>query len=231
MNREAWLNAMAERMAPRFEELGFPLPKFRAAIGFTSGGMRSAANGECWHPKSSADGVYEILIRPDVAEPYYAAAILFHELTHTAVGFKENHRGKFAKVMKACGLAAPFTSTVPTEAFNEWVAPFIEELGPLPHASLRWTGTSIEPGKKPIVVGKIAKALRVGDEVEPVDEPASTAKPKQGTRLKKASCPECGYTVRVTQKWLDVGPPHCPKHGAMTASDDGITEAETEKDE
>ena len=179
MNREAWLNAMAERMAPRFEELGFPLPKFRAAIGFTSGGMRSAANGECWHPKSSADGVYEILIRPDVAEPYYAAAILFPEL---------------------------------------------------PHASLRWTGASIEPGKKPIVVSKIAKALRVGEEVEPVDEPASTAKPKQGTRLKKASCPECGYTVRVTQKWLDVGPPHCPEHGAMTASDDG-TEAETEKEE
>ena len=27
----------------------------------------------------------------------------------------------------------------------------------------------------------------------------------------------CGYTVRLTAKWVqDVGPPHCPKHGAMT---------------
>lgn len=23
-------------------------------------------------------------------------------------------------------------------------------------------------------------------------------------------CPECGYTVRTTQKWLDVGAPFCP---------------------
>jgi ssDNA-binding Zn-finger/Zn-ribbon topoisomerase 1 len=33
---------------------------------------------------------------------------------------------------------------------------------------------------------------------------------KAGTRLLKAECPECGYTVRVTQKWIDVGMPTCP---------------------
>ena len=33
--------------------------------------------------------------------------------------------------------------------------------------------------------------------------------PKQGTRLLKLSCPDCGYTVRTTQKWLDVGLPTC----------------------
>lgn len=33
---------------------------------------------------------------------------------------------------------------------------------------------------------------------------------KDGTRLIKVSCPECGYTVRVTRKWLDVGLPVCP---------------------
>lgn len=224
MNREQWLNEIANRMAPRFEEIGFPLPKFRAAIGFTSGGMRASANGECWHPKSSDDGVYEILIRPDVSESFYAAAILCHELTHTAVGFAEKHGGKFVKVMKALGLAAPFTSTVPTDAFNDWVKPFIEELGPLPHASLRWTSLAITPGKKPIVVGKVAKALRLGEDLPDSDgEPTSTAKPKQGTRLKKASCSVCGYTVRVTQKWLEVGPPHCPQHGAMTAVTDDET--------
>ena len=38
MNRETWLNEMAALMAPRFEELGFPLPKFRVSIGFTSVG-------------------------------------------------------------------------------------------------------------------------------------------------------------------------------------------------
>ena len=33
---------------------------------------------------------------------------------------------------------------------------------------------------------------------------------KQGTRMLKVVCPSCGYTVRTTQKWLDVGLPTCP---------------------
>ena len=36
---------------------------------------------------------------------------------------------------------------------------------------------------------------------------------KKGSRLLKVLCPECGYTVRVTRKWLDAaGPPWCPLH-------------------
>jgi len=36
---------------------------------------------------------------------------------------------------------------------------------------------------------------------------------KQGTRLIKCSCPECGYTVRTTAKWIEVGLPVCPADG------------------
>jgi hypothetical protein len=32
----------------------------------------------------------------------------------------------------------------------------------------------------------------------------------QTTRLLKASCEKCGYNVRVTKKWLEVGSPICP---------------------
>lgn len=39
---------------------------------------------------------------------------------------------------------------------------------------------------------------------------------KQGTRLIKLECGTCGYVARTTKKWLDeVGPCHCPEHGAM----------------
>lgn len=32
----------------------------------------------------------------------------------------------------------------------------------------------------------------------------------------KAVC-SCGYTARITSKWVDeVGPPHCPMHGPMS---------------
>ena len=44
--REAWLNYIAERMAPVFEKLGAPLPaQLRIAIGFTSSGRRSRRIG------------------------------------------------------------------------------------------------------------------------------------------------------------------------------------------
>ena len=53
--------------------------------------------------------------------------------------------------------------------------------------------------------------------------------PKQTTRLLKATCGECGYTVRVTKKWVDdVGPPHCPLHGAMAV--EGWEPPEPEED-
>lgn len=39
----------------------------------------------------------------------------------------------------------------------------------------------------------------------------TTGEKKQGTRLVKAECACCGYTVRVTRKWLDqAGAPLCP---------------------
>jgi hypothetical protein len=48
----------------------------------------------------------------------------------------------------------------------------------------------------------------------------SDGKKKQTTRLLKAECPMCQYTVRITRKWLDdVGPPHCPNHGPMDVDD------------
>lgn len=32
----------------------------------------------------------------------------------------------------------------------------------------------------------------------------------QSTRMIKCECPECGYTVRTTRKWLEVAEPICP---------------------
>jgi len=47
----------------------------------------------------------------------------------------------------------------------------------------------------------------------------AAAKPKSGgTRMLKCECPACGYLVRITQKWLDVGTPVCPCGEEMSAS-------------
>lgn len=36
---------------------------------------------------------------------------------------------------------------------------------------------------------------------------------KQPTRLLKTYCPKCGYTLRVTLKWLTIAVPTCPHPG------------------
>lgn len=46
----------------------------------------------------------------------------------------------------------------------------------------------------------------------------SGAHKPQGTRMLKVECPACGYTVRTTQKWLDIGTPSCPCGGSMETS-------------
>jgi hypothetical protein len=44
---------------------------------------------------------------------------------------------------------------------------------------------------------------------------ASNAK-KQGTRMLKCECPDCGYIAYTSRKWLDeMGAPVCPEHGQM----------------
>jgi hypothetical protein len=56
----------------------------------------------------------------------------------------------------------------------------------------------------------------------PLEARAQSSAPKtQSTRALKQSCSACGYTVRVTARWLRVGSPICPLpgHGPMTAHD------------
>ena len=42
------------------------------------------------------------------------------------------------------------------------------------------------------------------------------SKPVQTTRMLKAVCPSCGYTVRLTQKWATLGLPTCPVDTGLT---------------
>src|SRR3546814_2433575 len=93
---------VAAGMAPLFEALEAPLPdRVRVAIGFTSAGAKGKAIGECWDNRLSADGHFEIFIRPDLAHapdamPAQIAAILAHELVHAAVGIPAG--GSVAKI-------------------------------------------------------------------------------------------------------------------------------------
>ena len=223
-HRETWLNRLAALMAPKFEELGHPVPALRIAIGFTGSAREKEVAGVCWHKSASADQHFEIFISPDQADPIRVAGVLAHEMTHAAVGFEHKHRGPFAKVCKALGLEGPMTATTEGPAFIEWVKPFLDLLGPLPHAPLMFRhsgGARRKPDEE-----------TDGSEGEGEAGGSSNDKPKQSTRLLKACCQHegCGYTVRLSRKWaLKLGAV-CPEHGAMEVEglDDGQQEGEEE---
>lgn len=226
MNRETWLNELALKMAPRFEELGHPLPKFRVAVGWTSAGKTSRVGGECWHSSNSADGVFEILVAPIIDDSMEVAAILAHELNHAAVGFKHKHKGEFAVMMGKLGMKRPYTSSVAGPQFEAWVQPFLDELGKIPHARIMLKGV-------PRPANDNDEAVDDGDDGE-AEGGSSNQKKKQTTRMLKASCAAevdgepCGYTVRLTKKWAQKFGACCPVHGAMEV--EGADDAPEEQD-
>ena len=191
--RERWLTQLAYHMSGKFASIGAPLPPFRVSIGFTSRGGCKRALAECWTDLASADGHHEIFISPTQAESERVADILAHELAHAAVGIPHGHDQVYGRVARAIGLDGPLRATIGGAAFKEWVAPILAEIGPLPHAELR------------------IPTIRDAENADP--RIISTAPRKQGTRLLKAQCDECGYTCRITKKWIvAAGPPLCPTH-------------------
>ena len=193
--REAWLNYVAQGMAPMFEQLGRPVPtQLRIAIGFTSSGRRSRYIGECWDNQCSEDRHFEIFIRPDLSEskellPMQVAAILGHELVHAAVGVAVGHRKEFRRVARGIGLAGQMSATTPGPEFEEALRPILQDAGPLPHGRLSSTiGASSHSSRR-----KRPPSCRV-----------------------KCVCDTCGYAAHTTRRWLNsAGAPLCPKHGQM----------------
>jgi hypothetical protein len=80
--------------------------------------------------------------------------------------------------------------------------------------SLGFAHTDLGPAAKDFLDGiKFKKEIF---ELSRVGEGAKGSKP--GSRLLKCECPACGYTIRTTQKWLDIGTPTCPCGDEMEAS-------------
>lgn len=107
--------------------------------------------GECWAVSACKDGsTAHIFVSPILDEPiekdnYGVLPTLVHELVHAVVGTKEGHRGKFATVARAVGLAGKLTGTHAGEELVEKLRALETELGPYPHASLN---TNIRAVKK-----------------------------------------------------------------------------------
>ena len=97
------------------------------------------------------------------------------------------------------------TQTPPGLELTAEVITLAEAIGPFPHAKLNPT------------MAEVPVPVPPGGSAAPDPGKIHSGPGKQGTRMIKltaAGC--CGYTVRTTQKWLELGNPQCPHGQPMT---------------
>lgn len=181
--REDWLTAGVEELRPVFDAILKPIPaKVRVACGFPLNAKRSRAIGECHPVANSGDKAVEIFISPELDDPLQVFEVLVHELCHATAGAM-NHGVNFQRVAAAMQLEP----CNPSKKTNAW-------------GSTKGT-TLFKPSFEMII-----NALGV----YPHAKLDFSTRKKQSTRMLKAVCPSCGYTVRLTAKWASQGLPTCP---------------------
>jgi hypothetical protein len=180
-NREDWLTAAVNELRPFFDTVGKPLPQ---NVRVTCGFPSNAK-------RSGAIG--ECWADTASADKTFEVLIsptlddplhVFDVLVHElchSTAGAMNHGINFQK-------AAALMHLVPSLGPKGWKA--------------TGRGVQFEPTYGAII-----------DSLGPYPHAALTMNSKkvQGTRMLKAVCPSCGYTVRLTQKWAALGLPSCPQ--------------------
>jgi hypothetical protein len=222
-NREAYLTNLMHALAPLLEEslrgATATMDTWRVSVGFPGGGNRRTRIGECWGHTASSQGLTEIFISPVLG------AVL-----DTVI---DDDNGQSTLASSGASLAAkePQARRVRNEPVTARVLPGVGSvlLHEMLHAALGQEaghGKSFKrlatdvglvgPVRSTVAGEKLSRHLSdlvnsgLGEYPHaPLTLGGAGTKP-QTTRLLKASCNECGYTIRLTQKWVAVGLPTCP---------------------
>lgn len=141
--------------------------------------------------------------------PSQVAATTVHELAHAVLGPGHGHGAEWKRTARALGLLYPRATSDGRETWAAFAPPLRAVLEAIPAPTdgrpLPPAPEAVTPGKpRPCSAGRGARGGR------------STGK-GSGSRMRKVQCAACGYTARVSSRWLDVGAPVCPTdgHGPM----------------
>jgi hypothetical protein len=180
--REAWLTEAIESLRTDiFAARDLEIPAYRVSVGWPGGrGKKSNVVGQCWNTAQTEDGTAAIFISPTVKDPVEVLSILVHEIIHAIDDCVSGHRGAFVKMFRKVGMVGKATQSAAGEELSAQLASVAETLGAYPHA-----------------------AIKKGQ--------SGAGEKKQSTRMLKVVCldEDCGYSLRTTRQWLDVGLPTC----------------------
>lgn len=183
LNREAWLQAAVSELRPLFRGAGYELPEVHISVGWpSSGGLgtKKRTIGECWSGTTSEDKKPHIFISPLLDEKAGAQDAL-PTLVHELVHVAVGTEAKHGpKFVKAMDKVLLEGKPTATHASEALV------------------------DRLKLIVEKLGAFPHSKIVPSPKD------KKKQSTRMLKAECECCGYTIRLTRKWADVGVPTCP---------------------
>ena len=216
--RENWLNDAVAQLAPKFTELGFPLPELRVSIGWGPQGAKyenAIILGVTLNPLYVTDGKFEVWVSPTIASTAHMLGVLVHELIHCACGFECGHTGDFAE----CAVRFGFTGSLLEVHMSETLADEMEfltvELGEYPGSVIDLNKIKAQAPAQPVPAGNGG----TGD-ADPRfyggGPRISTGPRKQTTRQIRVTCSEdcpCGgesYIVRMSRSTIAIGLPSCP---------------------
>ena len=193
--RESWLRAGATAMTPWFAERGSPLTApIRLSIGFPS--TRGLAT------RNPAIGeCWAVTSSKDSTAEIFISPLLDDPTEVLAVALHE----------MAHAVLGPKAGHGP--AF----ARLVKKLGLDGKPTASTPGLQFIDQIKPILVD-------LGPLPHHRLTPMSKQPKKQTTRMNKCACEACGYTVRLSRKWLEVGPPICPVDRVAMIADEPMEE-------
>jgi len=200
--REQWLTELTDKLRPSFAAVDYPLPeKIRASCGFPSRGALA----------EKAKRVGEAWSSEQSEDQHFETFVTPMVSDPLEVAAIQVHELCHCAAGLACKHGKPFTT----------VARAIGLVGKM---------TAIDAGEV-LLIALEGFVEEIGPYPHAKLVHSSNPK-KQGTRMLKVVCPklECGYTVRTTKKWLEVGVPTCPCGGVMVADfpDEGNSDDECE---
>jgi len=201
--REDWLLDAFAAFRGWLKDVGMELPEqIHLSVGFGYGAKRESALilGQTFATFKSADGVNHVFISPALDQIHEVLATLLHEAIHVGNDCRDGHKGEYARVARELGFTGTLLGIDTTTELRDRLEILGFELGIFPHSKLEVLAPA------PLLVGPDGKEIKTR---------GTSGPPRQGTRLIKATCGECGYTIRITRKWLDVGNPTCPCGGEI----------------
>lgn len=181
MLREDWLNQAAEKLRPWFSNIGHPLPKqFRVTCGWPSTGALARRKRRIGECWTTASSAGKI--NEIFISPVISEPVqVVGVLVHELVHAADNCKH---------GHTGPFTK-------------MCRKLGLVGKPTATAPGPELTERIKAQVLEELPPYPH-----DPLDLAGRPVR-RQTTRMKKVACPECGYTVRTTAKWIEVGLPTC----------------------